>query len=261
MAATPILKIDRLTKSFGTLQVLKSVDLDVTAGEVVTVIGPSGGGKTTLLRCVNFLEAYDGGSIKIDGREVGYVDAAGGKKRGEVDLAAMRAETGMVFQSFNLFPHLNAEQNVMLGLHRVRKKPIKEAQEIARHWLDRVGLSHKTQSLPSELSGGQQQRVGIARAVAMGPKILLLDEITSALDPELVNEVLDVVRQLANDGMTMLIVTHEIAFARDASHRIVFMADGGISAQGTPDNLMAEVAGNERLRNFLSRFSALEVQT
>ena len=256
MSATPLLKISRLTKSFGTNQVLKSVDLDVTAGEVVTVIGPSGGGKTTLLRCVNFLEAYDGGSIKIDGREVGYVDNAGGKKRGEVDLASMRAETGMVFQSFNLFPHLTAEQNVMLGLRRVRKKPLKQAQEIARHWLDRVGLSHKTTSLPFELSGGQQQRVGIARAVAMEPKILLLDEITSALDPELVNEVLDVVRQLASDGMTMLIVTHEIAFARDASHRIVFVADGSVTAQGKPDALMAEVANNERLRNFLSRFSA-----
>jgi polar amino acid transport system ATP-binding protein len=144
----------------------------------------------------------------------------------------------------------------MLGLRRVRKKPPKEAQEIARHWLDRVGLSHKIKSLPSELSGGQQQRVGIARAVAMDPKILLLDEITSALDPELVNEVLDVVRQLANDGMTMLIVTHEIAFARDASHRIIFMSDGVVAAQGTPNELMAQVATNERLRTFLSRFSA-----
>lgn len=256
MSAAPLLQIANLTKSFGTNQVLKSVSLDVAAGEVVTVIGPSGGGKTTLLRCVNFLEVYDGGSIKIDGREVGYVDNARGRRRGEVDLAAMRAETGMVFQSFNLFPHLTAEQNVMLGLRRVRKKPINEAQEIARHWLDRVGLAHKTKSLPSELSGGQQQRVGIARAVAMDPKILLLDEITSALDPELVNEVLDVVRQLAKDGMTMLIVTHEIAFARDASHRIVFMADGGVSAMGEPEALMAQTATNERLRTFLSRFSA-----
>jgi len=256
MSAPPLLQIAKLTKSFGTNRVLKSVDLSVTAGEVVTVIGPSGSGKTTLLRCVNFLEAYDGGSIKIDGREVGYVDNAGGRKRGEVDLAAMRAETGMVFQSFNLFPHLTAEQNVMLGLRRVRKKPLKEAQEIALNWLERVGLAHKAKSLPSELSGGQQQRVGIARAVAMDPKVLLLDEITSALDPELVSEVLDVVRQLANDGMTMLIVTHEIAFARDASDRIVFMADGVVSAQGSPAELMAQVQDNERLRNFLSRFSA-----
>lgn len=256
MTATNLLQIDGLSKSFASNQVLKSIDLNVAAGEVVSVIGPSGSGKTTLLRCVNFLEVYDGGSIQIDGREVGYVDSASRKRRGEVDLAAMRAETGMVFQGFNLFPHLTAEQNVMLGLRRVRKKPVKEAQEIARHWLSRVGLAHKAHALPSELSGGQQQRVGIARAVAMDPKILLLDEITSALDPELVNEVLDVVRQLAMDGMTMLMVTHEIAFARDASHRIVFMADGLVSAQGTPDVLMAEVAGNERLRNFLSRFSA-----
>lgn len=256
MSATPLLQIAGLTKSFGTNQVLKSVDLDVATGEVVTVIGPSGSGKTTLLRCVNFLEVYDGGSVRIDGREVGYVDNAGGRKRGEVDLAGMRAETGMVFQSFNLFPHLTAEQNVMLGLRRVRKKPQAEAQEIARHWLDRVGLAHKAKSLPSELSGGQQQRVGIARAVAMAPKILLLDEITSALDPELVNEVLDVVRQLANEGMTMLIVTHEIAFARDASHRLIFMNDGSVSAHGKPDDLMAQVSSNERLRNFLSRFSA-----
>ncbi len=256
MTTTNLLQIDKLSKSFGDNQVLKSIDLNVSAGEVVTVIGPSGSGKTTLLRCVNFLETYDGGSIQIDGREVGYVDATSRKRRGEVDLAGMRAETGMVFQSFNLFPHLTAEQNIMLGLRRVRKKPAKEAQEIAQHWLSRVGLAHKAKSLPSELSGGQQQRVGIARAVAMDPKILLLDEITSALDPELVNEVLDVVRQLAQDGMTMLVVTHEIAFARDASHRIVFMADGLVSAQGTPDALMAEVANNERLRTFLSRFSA-----
>jgi len=256
MTATKLLQIDKLSKSFADNQVLKSIDLNVAAGEVVSVIGPSGSGKTTLLRCVNFLEVYDGGSIQIDGREVGYVDATSRKRRGEVDLAGMRAETGMVFQSFNLFPHLTAEQNVMLGLRRVRKKPAAEAREIARHWLSRVGLAHKTDALPSELSGGQQQRVGIARAVAMDPKILLLDEITSALDPELVNEVLDVVRQLAVDGMTMLMVTHEIAFARDASHRIVFMADGLVSAQGTPDALMAEVASNERLRNFLSRFSA-----
>jgi polar amino acid transport system ATP-binding protein len=256
MSAPTLLKIAGLTKSFGTNHVLRSVDLDVVAGEVITVIGPSGSGKTTLLRCINFLEAYDGGSIKIEGREVGYLDNAGGRRRRETDLAAMRAETGMVFQSFNLFPHLTAEQNVMLGLRRVRRKPLKEARDTARNWLDRVGLADKAKSLPSELSGGQQQRVGIARAVAMDPKILLLDEITSALDPELVNEVLDVVRQLATDGMTMLIVTHEIAFARDASHRIVFMADGVVSAQGTPDNLMAEVSSNERLRNFLSRFSA-----
>jgi polar amino acid transport system ATP-binding protein len=256
MAEARLLEISKLEKSFGANRVLKSVDLHVAKGEVVTVIGPSGSGKTTLLRCVNFLEAYDGGSIKIDGSEVGYRDGSDRKRRGEVDLARMRAETGMVFQSFNLFPHLTAAENVMLGLRRVRKKSATEAREIATHWLERVGLGHKAGSLPSELSGGQQQRVGIARAVAMGPKILLLDEITSALDPELVGEVLEVVKQLATEGMTMLMVTHEIAFARDASHRIIFMADGGVSAEGSPAVLMDLAKENERLRTFLSRFSA-----
>ncbi len=254
MAGTSLLQITKLDKSFGDNTVLKSVDLSVDSGEVVTIIGPSGSGKTTLLRCVNFLETYDGGSIKLDGKEVGYRED--GRRRGEVDLSRMRAETGMVFQSFNLFPHLTAEQNITLGLRRVRKKPAKEASEIARHWLDRVGLGHKADSLPTQLSGGQQQRVGIARAVAMGPKVLLLDEVTSALDPELVGEVLDVVKQLAAEGMTMLMVTHEIAFARDASHRIVFMAEGSVSAEGKPADLMASAEHNERLRSFLSRFKA-----
>ena len=254
MAPTSLLQITKLDKSFGNVAVLKAIELSVDAGEVVTIIGPSGSGKTTLLRCVNFLEAYDAGSIKIDGKEIGYRDD--GRRRGEVDLSRMRAETGMVFQSFNLFPHLTAEQNVTLGLRRVRNKPAKEASEIARHWLGRVGLDHRADSLPSQLSGGQQQRVGIARAVAMEPKVLLLDEITSALDPELVGEVLDVVKQLAAEGMTMLMVTHEIAFARDASHRIVFMDDGKVSAEGEPDDIMANVEDNERLRSFLARFSA-----
>ncbi len=256
MAAEHLLDIRQLAKSFGTNQVLNSVDLRVSKGEVVTIIGPSGSGKTTLLRCVNFLEVYDGGSIKIDGAEVGYRDGPERRRRGEVDLARMRAETGMVFQGFNLFPHLTVAENVMLGLRRVRKKPFKEARDIALHWLGRVGLGHKTDSLPAELSGGQQQRVGIARAVAMEPKILLLDEITSALDPELVSEVLDVVKQLAGEGMTMLMVTHEIAFARDASHRIVFMADGRVSAEGPPSELQNIAAQNERFRVFLSRFSS-----
>ena len=251
MSAPPLLQIAKLTKSFGTNQVLKSVDFEVSAGQAVTIIGPSGSGKTTLLRCVNFLEAYDGGSIKIDGREVGYVDNAGGRKRGEVDLAAMRAETGMVFQSFNLFPHLTAEQNVMLGLRRVRKKPLKEAQAIALHWLDRVGLAHKAKSLPSELSGGQQQRVGIARAVAMEPKILLLDEITSALDPELVGEVLRVVESLADEGMTLLMVTHEMGFARKVSDRVIFMHQGRVHEMGSPDELFAAPKTPE-LQQFLA---------
>lgn len=253
---SPLLRIQGLGKSFGTVSVLTSVDLDVNKGEVVSIIGPSGSGKTTLLRCVNFLESYDKGSVRIDGQEVGFRDDNNRQQRTETDLARIRAETGMVFQSFNLFPHLTAVQNVMLGLVKVRGMGKKEAREKAEHWLKRVGLGHRIDNLPGELSGGQQQRVGIARAVAMDPKILLLDEITSALDPELVNEVLDVVRQLAEEGMTMLMVTHEIAFARDASDRIVFMADGHVAAEGPPSELPSLTANNERLRNFLARFNA-----
>lgn len=253
---TALLDIAGVSKAFGSVEVLRSVSLKVEKGEVVTVIGPSGSGKTTLLRCVNFLESYDSGSIRIDGKEVGFREAGARQRRSERDLAAMRAETGMVFQSFNLFPHLTAAGNIMLGLTKVRGKSKAEARQIAEHWLGRVGLAHKADSLPAELSGGQQQRVGIARAVAMEPKILLLDEITSALDPELVGEVLAVVRSLAEDGMTMVMVTHEMAFARDASSRIVFMADGSVSAVGPPKEILAQETTNERLRSFLARFRA-----
>ncbi|UCI30361.1 amino acid ABC transporter ATP-binding protein [Mesorhizobium sp. B4-1-4] len=255
-ASPALLDVRDVCKAFGAVEVLRSVSLQVKRGEVVTVIGPSGSGKTTLLRCVNFLESYDSGSIRIDGREVGYRETGTRQRRSERDLAAMRAETGMVFQSFNLFPHLTAAGNIMLGLTKVRGKSQSEARKAAEHWLGRVGLAHKADSLPAELSGGQQQRVGIARAVAMEPKILLLDEITSALDPELVGEVLAVVRNLAEDGMTMLMVTHEMAFARDASSRIVFMADGGVSAVGPPKEILAAETSNERLRTFLARFRA-----
>ncbi|MFC3325933.1 amino acid ABC transporter ATP-binding protein [Mesorhizobium cantuariense] len=251
-----LLDVSDVSKSFGAVEVLRSVSLRVAKGEVVTVIGPSGSGKTTLLRCVNFLESYDSGSIRIDGKEVGFRETGARQRRSERDLAAMRAETGMVFQSFNLFPHLTTAGNIMLGLRKVRGKSEAEARTIAEHWLGRVGLAHKADSLPAELSGGQQQRVGIARAVAMGPKILLLDEITSALDPELVGEVLEVVRSLAEDGMTMVMVTHEMAFARDASSRIIFMADGGVSAAGPPAEILAADTDNERLRTFLARFRA-----
>jgi polar amino acid transport system ATP-binding protein len=254
--STPLLRIRSVQKSFGATHVLRGIDLDVAKGEVVSIIGPSGGGKTTLLRCVNFLETYDQGSIAIDGAEVGYRDGDARKRRSERDLARMRAETGMVFQLFNLFPHLTAAQNITLGLTRVRGIGRAEAEDKAMHWLKRVGLADKANRLPSELSGGQQQRVGIARAVAMEPKILLLDEITSALDPELIGEVLDVVLSLAAEGMTMLTVTHEIGFARDASQRIVFMADGLISAEGPPSEIFSPNQSNERLRSFLGRFSA-----
>jgi polar amino acid transport system ATP-binding protein len=254
--ATPLLRIRGVQKSFGATHVLRGIDLDVARGEVVSIIGPSGGGKTTLLRCVNFLETYDEGSIAIDGAEVGYRDGDARKRRAEGDLARMRAETGMVFQLFNLFPHLTATQNITLGLTRVRGLARAEARDKAMHWLKRVGMADKADRLPSELSGGQQQRVGIARAVAMEPKILLLDEITSALDPELIGEVLDVVLALAAEGMTMLTVTHEIGFARDASQRIVFMAEGAIAAEGPPADIFSPQQPNERLRGFLGRFSA-----
>ena len=249
----PIIRIRGLEKSYGNLKVLRGIDLDVHKGEVVTIIGPSGSGKTTLLRCVNLLERYDGGSVQVGGVEVGFIDAAARRPRSEWQLSRMRAETAMVFQMFYLFPHLTAAHNIMLGLRKVRRMGRKQARDVAEGWLDRVGLADKRDRLPAELSGGQQQRVGIARAVAMEPKVLLLDEITSALDPELVGEVLDVVRGLAHEGMTMLVVTHEMGFAREVSDRIIFMADGAIVAQGAPGDVFGS-GQHQRLRSFLSRY-------
>jgi polar amino acid transport system ATP-binding protein len=252
-AEVPVVRIRGLKKSFGQVRVLDGIDLDVRRGEVVSIIGPSGGGKTTLLRCINVLEIYDEGSVQIDGVEVGFQDSSGARRRRtERDLAHHRAETGMVFQLFYLFPHLTAVENVMLGLRKVRGFDKAKARGIAEKWLDRVGLANKAESLPSQLSGGQQQRVGIARAVAMEPKVLLLDEITSALDPELVGEVLSVVRKLAEEGMTMMVVTHEMAFAKEVSNRVVFMDSGRIATEGAPDEIF-HGQSNERLRNFLSR--------
>jgi len=249
-----VVQIRGLKKSFGANRVLDGVDLDVHKGEVVVVIGPSGSGKTTLLRCINLLETYDEGSIRVDGVEVGFRDSGGSvrKHRHDRELAGIRADIGMVFQQFNLFPHLTARENVMLGLRKVRGRSVLEAKQIAEQWLDRVGLSDKFASLPGQLSGGQQQRVGIARAVAMGPKVLLLDEITSALDPELVGEVLNVVQELARDGMTMIVVTHEMTFARDVATRILFMDGGRIQVEGTPRNVLSGT-NHERLKAFLAR--------
>ena len=251
-----LLDIVEVSKSFGSVNVLRSVSLTVAKGEVVTIIGPSGSGKTTLLRCVNFLESYDSGSIRIDGKEVGFRpgparDSGTRQRRSERDLAAMRAETGMVFQSFNLFPHLTAAGNIMLGLTKVRGKSSTEARSIAEHWLGRVGLAHKADSLPAELSGGQQQRVAIARALAMQPSVMLCDEITSALDPELVGEVLRVVEGLADEGMTLLMVTHEMNFARKVSDRVVFMHAGRIHEMGSPEALFGAPKTPE-LQQFLS---------
>ena len=251
--AQPTVSISGLFKSFGKAEVLKGVSIDVYAGEVVAIIGPSGSGKTTLLRCINFLESYDGGSIKLDGVEVGYRDVTARRPRPERELSKLRADTAMVFQQFNLFPHLSARDNVALGLRRVRGLPAAEARKRAVQWLGRVGLGHKSDALPYELSGGQQQRVGIARAVAMEPKVLLLDEITSALDPELVGEVLEVVRELAAEGRTMILVTHEMAFARDTATRVVFMDEGVVAVEGTPQDVF-ETSTHPRLRTFLARF-------
>jgi polar amino acid transport system ATP-binding protein len=248
----PLVRIAGVSKSFGTTRVLNGVDLAVASGDVVTIIGPSGSGKTTLLRCVNALETYDAGSIRIDGVEVGFRDEARRRPRRDRELARIRAETGMVFQLFYLFPHLTAVENVMLGLRKVHRMRKAAARERAMDWLTRVGLADRAHHLPSQLSGGQQQRVGIARAVAMEPKVLLLDEITSALDPELVGEVLAVVRQLAADGMTMLVVTHEMAFAREVSDRVAFMDGGRVVQEGEPESVLRN-PDNERLRAFLSR--------
>jgi len=253
-----VVSIRGLGKSFGANRVLTGIDLDVHRGEVVAIIGPSGSGKTTLLRCVNALETYEEGSLRLDGKEVAYVEDSTGRRRRrkESELSATRTETGMVFQMFYLFPHLTAAENVMLGLRKVRGKSKPQARAIAEQWLFRVGLADKFDSYPAQLSGGQQQRVGIARAVAMEPKVLLLDEITSALDPELVGEVLAVVRKLAKDGMTMLLVTHEMSFAREVSDLVVFMDPGKIVIKDSPANVL-ENPKHERLKAFLSRLEAM----
>jgi polar amino acid transport system ATP-binding protein len=253
----PLLQASAVRKSFGQTEVLKGIDLTVRQGQVVSLIGASGSGKTTFLRCVNMLEEHDSGDILLDGDPVGYAVAGGRRRRlSETRVSAQRARIGMVFQSFNLFPHLTAEENVMLGLVKVLGRPRAEAREIAANWLARVGLSERRGHYPYQLSGGQQQRVAIARAVAMEPRLLLFDEVTSALDPELVAEVLGVMKQLAESGMTMLVVSHEMLFVRDVSHHVVFMDAGRVAQTGTP----AEVFGNpgsERLRNFLGRFHGL----
>lgn len=224
-----ILEIRSLHKSFGNVQVLKNVDLDVHEGEMVFLIGPSGSGKSTLLRCCNRLEEPSGGSLVIDGTNL---------LARNVDLNGMRQRVGMVFQSFNLYPHMTAEQNVALALIHVQKKSKAEAREIARSELSRMGLQARFDHYPSQLSGGQQQRVAIARALALGPRMLLMDEPTSALDPELVGEVLQAMRDLKAEGMTMLVVSHEMRFAREAADRIAFMEHGEIIEFGTPAELM-----------------------
>jgi polar amino acid transport system ATP-binding protein len=249
--AERVLEISNIHKAFGDHEVLKGVDLNLDKGDVVYIIGSSGSGKTTLLRCVNLLEEYQQGEIKIDGRVIGYSNKKNKRTRvNNKQITQDRALTGMVFQSFNLFPHLSAAENIMLALRKVQKKSKKESAEIAQHWLDQVGLPDRGSSYPGQLSGGQQQRVAIARAVAMNPRLMLFDEVTSALDPELINEVLDVIKSLAIDGMTMLIVTHEMRFAYEVSKKVIFMNDGVIGEQGTPDEIFKNPS-SERLSAFL----------
>ncbi|MQS15738.1 amino acid ABC transporter ATP-binding protein [Streptomyces kaniharaensis] len=235
--------LSKVNKHFGDLHVLQDIDLTIARGEVVVVIGPSGGGKSTLCRAINRLETIDSGEIVIDGKPL----PAEGR-----ELAALRADVGMVFQSFNLFAHRTVVQNVMLGQVKVRGKSRKTAEERARRLLDRVGVATQAEKYPAQLSGGQQQRVAIARALAMDPKIMLFDEPTSALDPEMINEVLEVMRQLAHDGMTMVVVTHEMGFARSAANRVVFMADGRIVEETTPDQFFSNPR-TERAKDFLSK--------
>ncbi|AJT63991.3 Glutamate transport ATP-binding protein GluA [Streptomyces lydicus] len=239
----PLVVLDNVNKHFGALHVLQDIDLTIHRGEVVVVIGPSGSGKSTLCRTINRLETVDTGSITIDGRPL--------PQEGR-ELARLRADVGMVFQSFNLFAHKTVLENVMLGQLKVRRKHRNTAAEKARELLDRVGVGTQADKYPAQLSGGQQQRVAIARALAMDPKVMLFDEPTSALDPEMINEVLDVMQQLARDGMTMVVVTHEMGFARSAANRVVFMADGRIIEQAEPNQFFTNPR-SDRAKDFLSK--------
>ena len=242
----PMIEISGLHKSYGDNQVLRGVDLKVQAGELVCVIGPSGSGKSTMLRCCNLLETPTGGTIVANGHQV---------TAATVDINRLRQDVGMVFQQFNLYPHLTALDNVALALRTVQRRSKAEAHKLAREALEQVGLGAKSQAYPSELSGGQQQRVGIARAVALKPKVILFDEPTSALDPELVEDVLNVMRDLRMRGMTMLVVTHEMAFAHAAADRVVFMDGGVVVEQGTAAE-MFEHPREPRTKSFLARYGS-----
>jgi polar amino acid transport system ATP-binding protein len=247
----PMVKADEIYKRFGWLEVLKGISLEVSRGEVMCLIGPSGSGKSTLLRCVNHLEKINRGRLWVDGELVGYRESDGQLyELPEPEIARRRAEIGMVFQRFNLFPHMTAVQNVIEAPIHVKKMSKRDAVARGRALLERVGLADKVDEYPSRLSGGQQQRVAIARALAMGPKLMLFDEVTSALDPELVKEVLDVMRNLAREGMTMIVVTHEMGFARDVCDHVVFMDDGVIVEEGPPAEVLDDPR-EERTKRFL----------
>jgi polar amino acid transport system ATP-binding protein len=251
--AEPIVKVEGIQKSFGSLEVLKGISLSVDQGEVFVLIGPSGSGKSTLLRTINHLEKIDAGRIWVDGELVGYRQV--GDKLHELrdsEIVDSRSKIGMVFQHFNLFPHMTAVDNVALAPRIVLDRSGDEARRRARELLDRVGLADKADEYPSRLSGGQQQRVAIARALAMEPKVMLFDEVTSALDPELVKDVLDVMRGLADLGMTMLVVTHEMGFAREVANQVIFMDEGVIVEQGSPDQVIGSPR-EERTKRFLGQ--------
>lgn len=237
----PMISIQHLSKHFGDLEVLRDVNIDIAKGEVVCVLGPSGSGKSTMLRCINLLEKPTGGKIFIEGEEI--TDP-------KINVDKLRERVGMVFQQFNLFPHLTAKKNVMLAQRKVLKRSAEEAERIAMANLEAVGLADRADYLPSQLSGGQQQRVAIARALAMDPHVMLFDEATSALDPELVRGVLDVMRELAEGGMTMVVVTHEMGFAREVADRVIFMEEGYVVEEGTPEEVF-DHPKSERTKDFL----------
>ncbi|MCM3388669.1 amino acid ABC transporter ATP-binding protein [Ureibacillus chungkukjangi] len=238
-----MIKVENLHKSFGKLDVLKGINYEVREKEVVCVIGPSGSGKSTFLRCINLLEEITDGAIYIEGVQV---------NDSKTDINLIRTEVGMVFQQFNLFPHMTVIENIIMAPMFIRKLSKSEAENLALELLDKVGLREKAYNYPQQLSGGQQQRVAIARALAMKPKVMLFDEPTSALDPEMVKEVLDVMKQLAHEGMTMVVVTHEMGFAREVADRVVFMDDGYIVEQGQPEKLF-DAPQNERTKAFLGK--------
>jgi polar amino acid transport system ATP-binding protein len=255
LAAVPMIELRGVTKHFGGLTVVKSVDLSVRKSEVVCLIGPSGSGKSTLLRCMAFLEAYDDGAVLIEGELLGYRDSGRGQRRRASDreIARVRRNVGMVFQQFHLWPHMTALGNVMEALVMVQRRSKGEARAIAARMLDKVGLAAKVDSYPAQLSGGQQQRVAIARSLAMDPHVMLFDEPTSSLDPELVGEVLAVMKDLAAEGMTMVVVTHEMGFAAQVGDMIAFLDHGEIVARGSPADIFRDQR-HPRIRQFLQNY-------